>query len=357
VEFRQDGAEVRNPGPGGGRGQRENFGDLGHFGGLFPVSRERFLADLARLDPALPTPSVNPGDVLELAEGHVVCHVAASPLAETEADDTALIRFDPTASIPPLTDPDPEACGPQSSFGGPVVQHFAYDALYRLTCAAGEFRPSGRESNAYTLRMAYDAIHNITGKVQDHVTVRGGRGEPSCTGGEPRLSLTGDPRTQRGTACAWPYAYSGSQPHAPTHIGERTFFYDQNGNQTGWASDTSGQRRRNTWDEENRLQEVVGPSGTTAFANDDAGQRILKRGEMGETVYVNQFYVVRNGAIATKHVFAGITRVASKLMPGESGGQGGGGSGGGGGPPPGEGGGNGGGQRTNSPCCAASSRP
>jgi L-ascorbate metabolism protein UlaG (beta-lactamase superfamily) len=78
---------------------------------LFPVSRERFLADLARLDPALPTRSVNPGDVLELAEGRVVCHVAASPLAETEADDTALIRFDPTAPIPPLTDPDVEGYG------------------------------------------------------------------------------------------------------------------------------------------------------------------------------------------------------------------------------------------------------
>jgi RHS repeat-associated protein len=136
-----------------------------------------------------------------------------------------------------------------------------------------------------------------------------------------------------------------AKPHAPSRIGERTFAYDANGNQAGWVSTTSGQRRRNTWDEENRLQEVVGPSGTTAFAYDDAGQRILKRGEMGETVYVNQFYVVRNGAIATKHVFAGITRVASKLMPGESGGQGGGGSGGGGGGThPGDGGGNGGGQ-------------
>jgi YD repeat-containing protein len=72
--------------------------------------------------------------------------------------------------------------GPQSGFGGPVVQHFAYDALYRLTCAAGEFRPSGREAVAYTLRMAYDAIHNISAKVQDHVTVRGGRAEPSCAG-------------------------------------------------------------------------------------------------------------------------------------------------------------------------------
>ena len=52
------------------------------------------------------------------------------------------------------------------------------------------------------------------------------------------------------------------------------------------------------------------------FAYDDAGQRLVKRGAMGETDYVNQFYMVRNGAIVTKNIFAGITRIASKLQPG-----------------------------------------
>ncbi len=80
---------------------------------LFPVSRERFVADLTRLAPALPTRIVNPGDVLELADGIVRCHDAASRLAEMETDDTALIRFDPTAPIPALTDPDPEGYGRQ----------------------------------------------------------------------------------------------------------------------------------------------------------------------------------------------------------------------------------------------------
>ena len=46
---------------------------------------------------------------------------------------------------------------------------------------------------------------------------------------------------------------------------------------------------------------------------------------MGETVYVNQFYVVRNGAIVTKNVFAGISRIASRLQPGTVLGRGGGG--------------------------------
>jgi RHS repeat-associated protein len=34
----------------------------------------------------------------------------------------------------------------------------------------------------------------------------------------------------------------------------------------------------------------------------------------GETVYANQFYVVRNPTVATKHIFAGATRVASKVV-------------------------------------------
>lgn len=71
---------------------------------LFPISRERFLEDLNRLHPELPTSIVNPGDVLELAGGSVHHRPAASPVAAMEQDDTALLRFDPTAPIPPLED-------------------------------------------------------------------------------------------------------------------------------------------------------------------------------------------------------------------------------------------------------------
>ena len=56
---------------------------------------------------------VGPGDVLEVAKGRVRCHGAASPLAAMEEDDTALIRFDPSAPIPPLADPDSDGYGRQ----------------------------------------------------------------------------------------------------------------------------------------------------------------------------------------------------------------------------------------------------
>jgi UDP-MurNAc hydroxylase len=74
---------------------------------LFPMSRERFVADLARLAPNIEARIANPGDVFEIHAGAVVHRPAASRLARTLEDDSDLLRFDPTATIPPLTDPNP----------------------------------------------------------------------------------------------------------------------------------------------------------------------------------------------------------------------------------------------------------
>jgi L-ascorbate metabolism protein UlaG (beta-lactamase superfamily) len=83
-------------------------------GFLFPVSRERFLADLARLDPHLEAWGIDPGDVLELSVDHgIVCHAAGSPVARTEIHDTQLLAFDPTAPVPPLTDANPDGYPPE----------------------------------------------------------------------------------------------------------------------------------------------------------------------------------------------------------------------------------------------------
>ena len=58
-----------------------------------------------------------------------------------------------------------------------------------------------------------------------------------------------------------------------------------------------------------------------AYVYDDAGERVIKTGPQGETAYVNQFYVVRNREVATKHVFAGGSRLVSQLaaQPDENG--------------------------------------
>jgi hypothetical protein len=75
---------------------------------LFPVSREKFVADLAALEPAIKAKIANPGDLFEISPGNVTHRRAASSCATTIEDDTAELRFDLSAPIPPLTDPNPD---------------------------------------------------------------------------------------------------------------------------------------------------------------------------------------------------------------------------------------------------------
>ena len=76
---------------------------------LFPISRERFLADLGRLAPGVDPRLVDPGDVLDLSvDGGVALQKGAAPFAHTDARDTARIAYDPTATIPRLSDPNPD---------------------------------------------------------------------------------------------------------------------------------------------------------------------------------------------------------------------------------------------------------
>jgi len=80
---------------------------------LFPVSRERFVTDLRRLEPRVDARVVDPGDVLEVkVGGDVLLHAGASPVARAEAHDMGRITFDPTAPVPPLADPNPDRYGP-----------------------------------------------------------------------------------------------------------------------------------------------------------------------------------------------------------------------------------------------------
>src|SRR5438093_5409270 len=125
--------------------------------------------------------------------------------------------------------------------------------------------------------------------------------------------------TQKKTSYNFAYAYNPSgatsiRPHAPTHIDVRTYTYDLDGNQTGWTHDQNGTRRTITWDEENRIQNIADNGQTKDYKYDDQGQRMIKRGPQGETVYVNQFFTDRPGANGTKHIYAGTTRIASKLL-------------------------------------------
>ena len=197
------------------------------------------------------------------------------------------------------------AVPPPNVYGGPTSQSFAYDDLYRLTHAEGtfQFSFSPTKTHTYTMDMGYDTIHDIVSKNQLHTIV-----QPSLV-----------PVTQKKTSYNFAYAYNPSgatsvRPHAPNHIGLRTYTYDLDGNQTGWTHDTNGTRRTITWDDENRIQAVFDNGQEKDYKYDDQGQRMIKRGPQGETVYVNQFFTQRPGANGTKHVYAGTTRIASKLV-------------------------------------------
>jgi len=192
---------------------------------------------------------------------------------------------------------------PASSYGGPTNQTFVYDELYRLTHAEGTFKTSPTKTHTYGMDMAYDSIHNIVSKHQLHTIV-----QPSAVA-----------ITQKKTSYDFSYQYSLSgptsvRPHAPIHIGDRAYTYDANGNQTGWTQDTNGTNRTIIWNEENRIESVSDQGHTKTYKYDDQGNRTIKRGPQGETVYVNQFYTQRPGATGTKHVYAGTSRIVSKLV-------------------------------------------
>jgi UDP-MurNAc hydroxylase len=129
---------------------------------MFPMSREQFVQDLGALDPTLQTSIANPGDVYEIDHGSVRHLPAASTAARMIEDDTALIRFDPTAAVPPLVDTNPSQYAEhhvqatvdaaldafkayvRASYAAPDPVFAAYRKL-RATYAVGVVYPDGTE--------------------------------------------------------------------------------------------------------------------------------------------------------------------------------------------------------------------
>ncbi|WP_159074406.1 SpvB/TcaC N-terminal domain-containing protein [Streptomyces dioscori] len=197
--------------------------------------------------------------------------------------------------------------------GGPTVQSYEYDNLYRLTKATGSYAVAKKTTDTYTMSTTYDTIHNITGKSQRHAIVLG---DPD----------SGYEHVQKATTYTHGYAYKGASPHAPSRVGAESLSYDADGNQIDSESDTLGHpRRQQVWDEDNRLAcvhelwkfETVDqePSScdklpTVRFTYDADGERVVKDGAQ-TTLYPNQNYTAR-GLQEFKHVFIGTTRIATK---------------------------------------------
>ena len=181
--------------------------------------------------------------------------------------------------------------------GGATSYSFGYDDLYQLTSSTGAFAKPGQATQKFTLAMAYDGIHNITRKTQTAFNLLS---NGSTT---PNVALSYD----------YAYAYAGGRPHAASQAGNHAFLYDLDGNQAGWNATDSYQNRRMVWDEDDRLQSVTDNGGQpTTFKYDGDTNRVVKKGAGGETLYINPWYVAALGR-NSKQIFAGTTRIATKL--------------------------------------------
>jgi RHS repeat-associated protein len=178
--------------------------------------------------------------------------------------------------------------------GGPSMQTYHYDPYYRLASAEGTYFFAPNKRRDYTFTNAYDVNGNIVRKTQRDVI-------------DTRL-------VQRPTTYDLTIEYNAAGPHQITRIGTRSYTYDLNGNFTGWTEDRTGQNRSVTWDAADRMRSVADQGATTRYTYDDSGRLAIERGPSGETSFVNQWYTVRNGTVAWKHIWAGDDRLATKRV-------------------------------------------
>ena len=183
-------------------------------------------------------------------------------------------------------------------------QIYAYDDLHRLTSSSGTFSKENwlpifkNRTNGYTNSFVYNSIGNIMRKEQ----VNTGKFDDGSA------DVTIAPSTY-----TFDYAYD-YRPHAVTQAGTKAFTYDSNGNMLSQIDSASGLSRKIVWDDENRITTTNDNDALTKYAYDDKGERVIKDGKFGKVVYVNSNYSVRDGKLTSKHVFAGNTRLVSKIV-------------------------------------------
>ncbi len=146
---------------------------------------------------------------------------------------------------------------------------YTYDALNRLTSASATGSANG---DNYVRSYAYDAIGNIANA------------------------------SDRGT-----YTYAGTgyaNPHAVTSVGGIIYTYDNNGNMAGDGTWT------NTWNYQNRLIQSQKTGAAVSYEYDHEGQRTKYGNGTKTTRYANKYFNT-DGAIPTKHIFAGEEVIAT----------------------------------------------
>jgi RHS repeat-associated protein len=203
---------------------------------------------------------------------------------------------------------------PVYQMGGPCEMSFTYDDLYRLKTAEGTWQ-SSLQTHRYELELSYNTLHDITNKFQHH---------------QRQFYYQTNWQTSNFTSYNNAYDYDADQPHAATHIGNRTYEYDSNGNMISKVDDNYfGQQRHLQWDEENRLMQIDDDERVHNYVYDADNIRVVKQKDAGQTiwingipvggynsnnytVFVNPYMVVRGGGF-TKHYYVEGQRICSKL--------------------------------------------
>ncbi|MGK3963945.1 SpvB/TcaC N-terminal domain-containing protein [Sorangium sp. So ce1667] len=206
---------------------------------------------------------------------------------------------------------------PGSVLVGPTTHDYGYDDLYQLISASGTYQDRRDWQYRYLLSLEHDEIGNILTKDQASY-----RFVPDGSGGWREDHAIRE-QTYRSA-----YQYPGPQPHAPRHIDEylvaesmpwpRVVSYDDSGNQTGWVYRGST-TRVTEWNEENRVTRVSqnGQELSRVLYDGDGERRVHLHRISGEeeTAYHDQHLTLRDGRFITKHIYAGQTRIASKMDP------------------------------------------
>lgn len=239
-------------------------------------------------------------------------HMVAKTALGREMMDN-VYTYDLTRNILNVTNSAPVPSN--NLMGGPSSSNYNYDDLYRLVQADGNHQGSSH-THRYNLGMTYNTVGGITEKDRTH---------------ERKANNNNNWVAQGHTSYNLQYDYDPvTQPHAPIHIGDRTFSYDRNGNQTGWDHDINGTRRNIVWDEENRMRLLYDNGTLHHYVYDADDIRVLKGQGSGQlvsqnggnqngsvgignyTIYVNPYTVARSGGY-TKHFFIESQRIVSKL--------------------------------------------
>ncbi|WP_437911069.1 toxin TcdB middle/N-terminal domain-containing protein [Sorangium sp. So ce327] len=232
--------------------------------------------------------------------------------------------YDPAGNLERVRNEVPyEQDMPGSVLVGPTTQEYGYDDLYQLISARGTYQDRRDWQYRYRLSLSYDEIGNILTKDQASY-----RYEPrTCPPEEEECDpwKEGHPIREQ---TYWPeYQYTGSQPHAPKRIEEqlvaesapwlREMRYDASGNQTGWTYPAG--TRTTDWNEENRITRVTQNTQVLSrmLYDGDGERRVHLHYVSGEeeTAYHDQHLTLRDGRFVTKHIYAGQTRIASKMDP------------------------------------------